>query len=1696
MTSSVGTLLHAHFHLRNQQAFQRLLASSNVSIGAGDTTHFGGMSVGSSPRSLKSKAIREEDRIDINARDGFGRTVLHLASASIDASSVEYVRILLKYPEINVNLQDRESQWTALHRAMYVGNLGVVLLLLQHSNTDTALKDLEGYTAFDLYNSTVEGTKPQFPATSTLSPIQSVDGAELFTWGANRNASLGHGDGSDRTFPDHVSVPRIIIKNSDHLAVEDRFARIGVRQVKMGRLHTGVITNSPSSFGTSGSELSLCGFGSGGRLGVSQHTQYALRPLSWASVSQGQSNAARASTQPTRVKVISVALGQDHTLALTENGEIYSWGLNRFSQLGYNIDDGSSAAQVFSLDDPSEFIQSATRSDTNTISNGEQIQLIPRRVYGPLKKEFVLGIAASKGASACWVRDGIDGAGGSNVYTWGLNGGQLGYDRTTTGLGAQVQVLPRKVTKITRPVVQIALGESAMACLLSGVGSVGGGWKGDVLVFWGDQVGRVSFPIHTFPLPISPYRPPQALKSTRIVKIVCSDESPPPFSLSSISSSSAAPTNGSSQLSHTSASNLSAMLSQSNATNANQNQINFACVSEGGEVFTFDVPGVPPVGALSTGSSDADTDGNSGSGMALAKIIKPQRVWALRRGLVGAVRDVAIGRDGSLIVCTDSGHVYVRTRSSDTVFGGGSKSSGGGGKSQKFTRIPYLQRIVGVCASATGAFGALRVDAEVKPIHWPAVDEDLLAKKGGQGLAKAIDALKGWDLIHDMKSIRPWLWKESVDSPLDVEWLEDSSFNATSPVPNPKSSPSSLPQISTVRREQLEDDAEEYDDDGDLDIKQDIRSLWELCSFAAKQDKADLDSWLGKLPYGADLMVYIYPESSMTSVKKGRSKSKASSTSSRLSFPLHAVLLGMRSNAVATALLSSSESVFECKPDHRSAGSLQNISISPLHPRDSANSALRNITFTNFHPLSVLILVHYIYTDVLICIWDRRVSTGVPPIPSLEAPKVTPALGMQVRSELQTLAKVFVLPEMQKAMESVVKRPVVGTLRTNLVATWNLTNASSPSPSLQASSLLAPDVVLRLAEGHEFYAHSTILRARSAYFEDFLGEEEWTRKRKGNGGLLAINMQHLKSGVMDYVMRWLCCGQTEGLFGSLEFAQSVDTVLEFLFEIIAVANELLLFPLVLLTSQLVLKFLNIHNACYILSEASHYHAYDLVTSVEGYISENLETFMETHMLDVLSPSLIKHLSAYIRTRQEEKASVVRSNRLVNHAMSKWQEWLENEDIPTIFVPCTGLRRKRKLSQANKFSSPPSTSPIMSTSFGQKDLGKTTPSSPVFRPWTTASPALKPQAPIREGDDIFDMDDMDIGLASIDPVESRPPLAQPSSGPSPVWKASSVSRVDMRSVMAEAASASESQPKSTRIYTVGQTRASPSDGTSSHTTRLRHAASNIDMSSTPSPSPRRSGAGSSWKVTNTPGSDSATSNAFPVLGSSPTSASKYRDPAAPSNTRPPLQASSSSGPALGPVFSPSRQSTPKAQASAPRRVSSNSVKASPKAWVSTPVHEPLPPTITNTNGKGISFVAIQQAQLEQGTSNIKDKRSLLEIQQEEQAKREEEDFLKWWNAEEERVRLETEAMERMHANGDQGRQGSKNQNQKSKQKKSKRGKGPNVGDDNGEEPSSPRSTPKRSRPANAHLPQSGNGSSSGSRRGHGGKKGPPAPPVSA
>ncbi|OCF55793.1 hypothetical protein L486_06545 [Kwoniella mangroviensis CBS 10435] len=568
--------LHVHYYNGNIKAFRQELDGSHTYNTGGK----GGINPGSASGG-KSWSISGFStgsvKADINERDQFGRTVLHLVASSSTANAYTFLNILLKNPNISVNLQDTESGYTALHRALFVGNLRAARELLARSDIDTSIKDAEGMTAFDLYNGTVEGTNPP----------HDVDGSDLYVWGVNRNYGLGTGDASDKAFPDRINL-LTQAQSSGRSDPSEKFDHVGVKKVSMAKLHTGVITNE------SRGNLSLCGFGSNGRLGRSTHSQLSLLPLPDLSHI-----------------IIDIALGQDHTLALASGGYVLSWGHNRFSQLGYTIEA------------PEKPIPGGRDGD-------DLVQISPKRIVGPLKKEFVRGVAAGRMNSACWTADG--------VWTWGTNAGHLGYDKASN----PVQVVPRKVTSITQPVLEIAFTDYAMICLLDTY---------EVLCFHRDTSFKISFSTPRVLSEAFPFRPPQATLKPMIKKVTSCGTS-------------------------------------------------FAALSSIGDVFTFSLPN--PL-------DDLPKDARGGH-----VSVKPQMIWALRKSFT-AVQDVALGSDGTVIICTQSGHVFVRQR----------LKSGSG--QLKFRRIPYLQRVVKVAVNESGAFAAIRVDAKATPISLAGrtLEEDL-----------------------------------------------------------------------------------------------------------------------------------------------------------------------------------------------------------------------------------------------------------------------------------------------------------------------------------------------------------------------------------------------------------------------------------------------------------------------------------------------------------------------------------------------------------------------------------------------------------------------------------------------------------------------------------------------------------------------------------------------------------------------------------------------------------------------------------------------------------------------------------------------------------------------------------------------------------------------------------------------------------
>lgn len=1288
--------LHAYFALKNEQAFSKLLEA----IKSRKQPSTPSSSLG------KRSALLTQD-IDVNAKDWLGRTVLHIACSTIEPYALTYIRMLLAHPAINVNVQDAESKWTPLHRALYSGNLSACQLLLKRLDIDTHIRDNEGLTSFELYNLTQEGTWPLTPSLYSLHQVSSRDlslPADFFTWGGNRNATLGHGDSNDRTFPDQVVMPRTAIPPG-----VDKFTPVQAKIVSMAKLHTAVITDE------TGHNLRICGFGSGGRLGHIKHTLYNLQ--------HGPQIQHRA---------ISVVAAQDHTLVLTDFGEVWSWGLNRFSQLGYVIES----------------------SAMGQLKSEEPIQAVPKRILGPLKKEVVVGISASKIASACWTLDEGD------VFTWGTNNGQLGYDSSSQ----PVQVLPRKVTGVQN-VTDIAFTDSAMACLLH---------TGDVICFHDDNRFRVMFSVSDR-LSLTPYIPPSASRAPAMIKVTGCEGT-------------------------------------------------FATLSSKGDVWTFSAPS-----RLST-----PTDGGKEGKTKDRVVVKPQRVWPAKR-LVDSARDVALGTNGDLIICTQSGYVFTRSRTTASL--STPKSGSVAVTKGIFYRVPFMHRAIRVYANSAGGFGALRLNYPLRPI-----------------------AIEGNTLGDNVATMRSWASKEyDLDNKTAQNTIEDNS---------------------------------EWDGDQESTsiCRTSAKKLLELLFIDDKsRQETNRGLFSGKMEYGSNMIC-----------RAG------------IDIPVHRALLSARSPVLRT--------IFAYERHDLRNGSIR-IEYTNCVGKSGAVNTYSVLKISGIQPLTVLLLLEFFYTDT---------------IPILDTFSFNKAV--QIRREFDQLATVLSINDLFVTGDTniTVRVPTLGQ------HLWAMFNVCQNDDGSSTNRTIGPDVFIVLLD-RQVACHSTILRCRCLFFTYFFEEDAWTTNRWTHDRTITINMEHMEWRGFFYVMKWIYSGEEDALFDNLDDIDTVQNFIDLIFEVISMASELLLDRLMSVCSSILLRFVTISNAPYILSRATHYNVLPLIDSLHDYIACNLEAIMEDRLLDndrereYDVEDLIPALGRAIRARQAILSPSTRAKLNMDELMKRNVDWLKLQDIPSPIV------RSQRIPLDQK--------------------------SPRLTPTSSGIPPTTPKSNVE--DYIFHMDENPT-TSPLPSITTQQTAAISASGESPrkVWKSKTmqeIPKVDFKAVMAETAA------KTTHIVTTEEKRLSAD----------------------------QPGNQSSARVTAMPPSSSATSLPH-ISGPPPWNVSMQRPSAVASSIS--VSAFDSSQ-ARSPAKSHSRVEPGVRVSTGSSSSSPNTIKHSPiirrrpdvTPWASGSSNKDL----SSSPAAGLSFAAIQEQQLAQTLPSM-EKPTLRQIQEEERAKKEEEDFMKWWAAEEERV----------------------------------------------------------------------------------------------
>ena len=484
----------------------------NIGLGIGSPGSFGTSPtlVVKSRKDVEQQAGLTLTRSDINHRDSSGRTLLHLAASSNAENAFEFASALLEHPLTDIYVQDNENAWTALHRAFYSGNTAIAHNIILRDLQDALghgsaqlhalagglikIKDKEGNGPFDLFEMTLEGEMTDaaklitqhaggagdsddeaMPGNSdedkfkgSLISYANLQGDEMFTFGSNQNVTLGFGDEDDRLRPERISLRR-----PDHLYFEAykdyirsltspwaagdlskssvlqptfvsdlpsviRSKPIRIQNVHMAKLHSAVLTDDPKS------NLHMCGHGQGGRLGLGdERTRFQFVCVD----SQAMANR----------KVAAVALGQNHTIALADQGEVFTWGSNDCAQLGYDL-------------------------PTTPGREEEAIQTSPRRIFGPLKKETIIGIAASRIHSVAYTE--------SALYTWGKNEGQLGIVHSESR-STKLQAIPRNVAaaRFSSPIASVSAIDRATTVLLE---------SREVVVFAHYIYIKVDFPLHGF----------------------------------------------------------------------------------------------------------------------------------------------------------------------------------------------------------------------------------------------------------------------------------------------------------------------------------------------------------------------------------------------------------------------------------------------------------------------------------------------------------------------------------------------------------------------------------------------------------------------------------------------------------------------------------------------------------------------------------------------------------------------------------------------------------------------------------------------------------------------------------------------------------------------------------------------------------------------------------------------------------------------------------------------------------------------------------------------------------------------------------------------------------------------------------------------------------------------------------------------
>jgi hypothetical protein len=284
-------------------------------------------------------------------------------------------------------------------------------------------------------------------------------------------------------------------------------------------------------------------------------------------------------------------------------------------------------------------------------------------------------------------------------------------------------------------------------------------------------------------------------------------------------------------------------------------------------------------------------------------------------------------------------------------------------------------------------------------------------------------------------------------------------------------------------------DQEAGDDEDDAQIQRNIKAIENLCHVVDRNKRVpegETDRWSSTevpLVCGADVII----------------------ETPGLEFPAHRVILAARS-PVLEEVISGTKVV-----EGRETG----LSLMLVRPSQQGRAPHR-LSVAGCHPLSIPLLISYLYTDELPVAWDPRVTLLCEP-----KLKMLKTSSRQIKLDLQVLVRVLDLPSLSRTVNSPSTISPSPSLTQDMTTLLHRTlDYHATSHLFSRHSSLFPDVRLQLAE-RDLPCHSVVLRARSPFFADFFDDPDWTTRRWERDGTIKVDLTHVNEGVLRFILDYL-----------------------------------------------------------------------------------------------------------------------------------------------------------------------------------------------------------------------------------------------------------------------------------------------------------------------------------------------------------------------------------------------------------------------------------------------------------------------------------------------------------------------------------------------------------------------------------------------